>query len=72
MAAAKTTIEDNVWLGCGVTVLAGVTVGTGCVVGANAVVTKSLEKDSVAVGNPAVRIKARLGESIDLPGPAAT
>ena len=50
-------IEDNVWLGEGVVVLAGVTIGENSIVGANAVVTKSLPKNCVAVGNPARIIK---------------
>lgn len=46
-------IEDDVWLGAGCTVLAGVRIGRGSVVGAGAVVTKSIEPYSVAVGVPA-------------------
>jgi acetyltransferase-like isoleucine patch superfamily enzyme len=46
-------IEDNVWLGEGVVVLAGVTIGENSIVGANAVVTKSIPKNCVAAGNPA-------------------
>lgn len=50
-------IEDNVWLGEGVVVLAGVTIGENSIIGANAVVTKSLPKNCVAAGNPARIIK---------------
>lgn len=52
-------IEDDCWLGSGVTVLAGVTIGHGTVVGAGAVVTKTLPPFSIAVGVPAHVIGAR-------------
>lgn len=45
-------IEDNVWIGGGVIVLAGVTIGNNSVIGAGSVVTKSIPPCSVAVGNP--------------------
>ncbi|SCF12909.1 sugar O-acetyltransferase [Micromonospora mirobrigensis] len=51
--SAPITIEDNVWLGGGVIVLAGVTIGANTVVGAGAVVTRDLPPNVVAVGNPA-------------------
>ena len=60
MILAKTVIQDNVWIGCGCVVLAGVVIGTGSVIGANSVVTKSITENSVAVGSPAKRIKARI------------
>ncbi|MDZ7724136.1 MAG: flippase-like domain-containing protein [candidate division KSB1 bacterium] len=50
-------IEDDVWLGAGVTVLDGVTIGTGSVIGAGSVVTKDIPPYSVAIGAPA-RIKS--------------
>lgn len=46
------TIEDNVWLGAGVTVLPGVTIGKNTVVGAGSLVTKDLPSNVVAVGSP--------------------
>ncbi|WP_026082672.1 acyltransferase [Mastigocladopsis repens] len=52
-------IEDNCWLGHGVTVLDGVTIGKGSVIGAGAVVTKDIPPFSVAVGVPAKVIKSR-------------
>jgi acetyltransferase-like isoleucine patch superfamily enzyme len=52
-------IEDDCWLGHGVTVLDGVTIGKGSVIGAGAVVTKNIPPFSVAVGIPAKVIKNR-------------
>ena len=53
-------IEDDCWLGHGVTVLDGVTIGKGSVIGAGAVVTKDIPPFSVAVGIPAKVIKSRI------------
>jgi acetyltransferase-like isoleucine patch superfamily enzyme len=56
-------IEDNCWLGHGVTVLDGVTIGKGSVIGAGAVVSKDIPPFSVAVGVPARVIKHRLPQA---------
>lgn len=60
MVPAKTTIDDNVWIGCSATVLAGAHIHSGAVVGANSVVTKDVASDTVVVGNPARFLKSRL------------
>lgn len=52
-------IEDDVWLGAGVTVVDGVTIGRGSVIGAGAVVTDDIPPYSIAVGTPAKPIKDR-------------
>jgi acetyltransferase-like isoleucine patch superfamily enzyme len=48
-----TSIGDDVWVGCGVRILAGVAVGSHTVIGAGAVVTKDIPQRSLAVGVPA-------------------
>lgn len=53
-------IEDDVWLGHGVTVCAGVTIGKGSVIGAGSVVTRDIPPYSIAVGSPAKVVKSRL------------
>lgn len=53
------TIEDYVWLCTRCTILAGVTVGRGAVVAAGAVVTKSVEPNTVVAGVPAKKIGER-------------
>jgi acetyltransferase-like isoleucine patch superfamily enzyme len=52
-------IEDDVWIGAGVTILDGCTIGKGCVIGAGSVVTRSLESYSIVAGNAAKRIEVR-------------
>ncbi len=46
-------IGDNVWIGSDCTILPGVTIGDGVIIGAGSVVTKSVPKNTIAVGNPA-------------------
>lgn len=60
MSLKRTTLKDNIWIGCGCTVLAGVCIESGCVVGANTTVTASIDENSVVVGNPAKIIKKRV------------
>lgn len=50
-------IDDNVWLGDKVTVLAGVHIGENSIIGANSVVTKDIPKNCVVAGIPATVIK---------------
>jgi acetyltransferase-like isoleucine patch superfamily enzyme len=53
-------IEQDCWLGAGVTVVDGVRIGRGSVVGAGAVVTRDLEPYSIAAGVPARVIDRRV------------
>lgn len=50
-------IKDNVYLGCGVTVLHGVTIGENSLIGAGAIVTGDIPPNSIAVGIPAKVIR---------------
>jgi acetyltransferase-like isoleucine patch superfamily enzyme len=50
-------IENNVWIGEGVSILPGVTIGENSIVGSNSVVTKNVPKNSVVVGSPCKVIK---------------
>jgi maltose O-acetyltransferase len=50
-------IEDGAWVGVGSMVLPGVRIGRGAVVSAGAVVTKSVEPNTLVAGNPAVLVK---------------
>lgn len=52
-------IGDDVWIGCGSTLLPGCKIGTGSVIGANSVVKGNIPENVVAVGNPAKVIKNR-------------
>ena len=56
-AVAPVTLEDNVWLADGCTVLKGVTIGQNSVVAARAVVTRDVPANVVVAGNPARVVK---------------
>lgn len=45
-------IGKNCWIGAGAVILPGVSIGDNVVIGAGSVVTKDIESDVVAVGNP--------------------
>lgn len=53
----RVRIGNNVWIGTKVIILPGVEIGDNCVVGAGAIVTKSVEPNSLIGGNPAKLIK---------------
>jgi len=54
---ADITLEDDVWLATGVSVMAGVTIGKGSIIAAASVVTKDIPAGVLAAGVPAVVVK---------------
>lgn len=58
------TLEDDVWIGYGATILDGVTLGRGSVVAAGAVVTKDVPPYAVVAGVPAKVIKYRFDKEL--------
>lgn len=59
-------IEDEVWIGAGVTILPGVKIGRCSIIGAGSVVTSDVEPYSIYVGSPAKKIRdIRTGEKVD-------
>ena len=57
LRTAPVIISDNVWIGMNATILKGVTIGENSVVAAGSVVTKSVARNVVVAGNPAVVVK---------------
>ncbi|KAJ5701635.1 hypothetical protein N7488_009183 [Penicillium malachiteum] len=56
-AGKEIHIEDDVWIGAGISILGGVTVGRGSTVGACSVVTKDVPPFHFVAGNPARAIR---------------
>ena len=50
---ASVKIGKNAWIGSDCTILPNVEIGDGAIIGAGGVVTKSIPKNTIAVGNPA-------------------
>lgn len=59
LEASPVQIDEDVWIGANVTILAGVHIGKGSVLAAGAVVTKDVPSYSVMGGVPAKLIKKR-------------
>lgn len=57
-----TRIENDVWIGDNVIILAGVNIGTGAVLGAGAIITKDVAPYSIVAGCPAKLIRNRFSE----------
>lgn len=58
----KVTVEDDVWIGHGATILSGVTIGRGSVIAAGAVVVKDVPRYSIVGGVPAKVVSMRFNE----------
>jgi acetyltransferase-like isoleucine patch superfamily enzyme len=58
VTAAPITIERNVWIAAGVTIIGGVTVGENAVVAAGSVVTRDVPPNTLVGGNPARVIRS--------------
>lgn len=65
-------IEDDVWLGTGVTVLDNVHIGQGAVIGAGSIVTQNIPANAIAVGAPARIVKGREAIYLDRNGSVET
>ncbi|KAJ5784454.1 Maltose/galactoside acetyltransferase [Penicillium pulvis] len=63
-AGKEIHIEDDVWIGGSVMVLAGVRIGKGCTIGAGSVVTRDVPPFHFAAGNPA-RVIKRIESKMD-------
>lgn len=48
-----TSVGNDVWIGCNVTVIGGVKIGNGAVIGAGAVVTRNVPPYEIWAGVPA-------------------
>jgi len=57
VVSAPVTIANDVWIGCGVRILAGVTIGPRSVIAAGAVVSKSITGNAIYAGVPARKIR---------------
>ena len=55
--SGSVTINSNSWLGPNCSIMQKVTIGEGSIVGLGAVVTKSFNKGSILVGNPAITMQ---------------
>lgn len=52
-------IDDNVWIGAGVTIVAGKSIGSGTIIGANSLITKDIPSNEIWGGVPAKYLKSR-------------
>ena len=58
-------IGNNVWIGAGAIIMPGVTIGDNSVIGAGSIVTKDIESNSVAYGNPC-KVQRKIGSKDEL------
>lgn len=53
----ETFVKKGASIGSGATILCGITIGENAIIGAGAMVTKSVEANTIVAGNPAKKIK---------------
>ena len=58
----STTVENDVWVGYRVTIMAGVKIGRGAVIASGSVVTKDVEPYAVVAGVPAKKVSVRFDD----------
>lgn len=61
----KIILEEDIWVGLGVTILKGVTIGKGAVIGAGSLVVNDIPPYTVAVGNPC-KVVRKIFDDYDL------
>jgi acetyltransferase-like isoleucine patch superfamily enzyme len=61
-----TTIENDVWIGFRVIIMAGVRIGRGSIVAAGSVVTKDVEPYTIVAGVPAKLVRNRFQNAEDI------
>lgn len=59
----STIIDNDVWIGYRVTVMAGVKIGRGAVIASGSVVTKDVEPYAVVAGVPAKKVSERFNDN---------
>lgn len=57
ISKGKITVEDDVWIGYGSTILSGVTIGKGAIIGAGTVVSKDIPPYAIYAGNRIIRYR---------------
>ena len=57
-------IGNDVWIGCGATIMSGLSIGDGAVIAANSHVVKDVDPYSITGGNPARHIKYRFSPEV--------
>lgn len=55
----RTTIGNDVWIGCNVVIKSGISIGDGAVIGAGSVCVKDIDPYTIVAGNPAKVIRKR-------------
>lgn len=58
-------IGNNVWIGCGVRILAGIEISDNVIIGAGSLVTKNLKQNGIYIGSPARFYKPVYPDSIE-------